>query len=66
MMRYEYNVTMTCDGCKRAVNALVSKVPGVEKLEIDLPNQLVVVEGTAKQEEIESAIKKTGKQFSRK
>jgi copper chaperone len=36
---------MTCDHCKAAVNEEVSKVPGVESIEIDLDTKLVRVSG---------------------
>jgi len=46
------------------VNSVLSKTQGVEKFDINLEKQLVVVEGTATQEQILSAIQKTGKKVS--
>jgi copper chaperone CopZ len=84
MTKHEFTVAMTCDGCKKAVNAVLTKTPGkrsftqnplsspfnwfiinflilgVEKVEIDVPSQTVVVEGTATQEQLLAAIQKTG------
>jgi copper chaperone CopZ len=37
---------------------------GVEKVDIDLAKQLVVVEGTATQDDVLKAIQKTGKKVS--
>ena len=36
---------MSCDHCKVAVNAEVSKVAGVELVDVDLVTKLVVVRG---------------------
>ena len=61
---------MTCEGCANAVRGSLNKLPGlklflftligIEKIEIDLPKKIVVVEGSATKEEILQAIKKTG------
>jgi len=55
---------MTCDGCKKSVNAVLTKTPGVEKVDINLQTQTVVVEGTANQDDLLKAIQKTGKKVS--
>ncbi|ORX98395.1 hypothetical protein K493DRAFT_313645 [Basidiobolus meristosporus CBS 931.73] len=52
---------MTCSGCTGAVNRVLNKLSGVEKVDISLEEQLVVVQGTASQEDIMNTIKKTGK-----
>ncbi|ORX62498.1 hypothetical protein K493DRAFT_250330, partial [Basidiobolus meristosporus CBS 931.73] len=58
---YKFQVGMTCSGCTGAVNRVLTKLNGVTKVEISLEQQLVVVEGTASQEEIMNIITKTGK-----
>jgi len=58
---HEYWVDMTCSGCSKAVNTVVGKVPGVTNINIDLPSKKVTVTGTASDETIIEAIKKTGK-----
>lgn len=55
---------MTCSGCSKAVNSVLTKTPGVEKVTIDLENKLVTVEGTADQATLLAAIQKTGKKCS--
>jgi len=64
MTKHEFTVAMTCDGCKKSVNSVLTKTPGVEKVDINLQTQSVVVEGTATQEELLKAIQKTGKKVS--
>jgi len=60
----EYTVEMTCGGCSKAVNGVLTRTAGVSKVDIDLPTKKVVVEGTASQESIEGALKKTGKAYT--
>ena len=38
---------MTCEHCKAAVNAEVSKVAGVESIDVDLDTKLVRVSGAS-------------------
>lgn len=38
---------MTCDGCARAVRAILSKTEGVQNVDIDVAAQKVVVTGSA-------------------
>ncbi len=52
---------MTCDGCARAVRAVLGKTEGVEKVDIDVPAQKVVVTGRAPADVLLEAIRKTGK-----
>jgi len=59
----KYSVAMTCGGCERAVNSVLTKTVGVSKVSIDLPRKEVVVEGTATRDEVEAALKKTGKAY---
>jgi len=62
--KHEFQVEMTCGGCSKAVNTVLSKVPGVTKVDISLETQRVVVEGTASKDACSDAIKKTGKKFA--
>lgn len=52
---------MACSGCSNAVNRALSRLEGVEKIDISLEKQQVVVESTLPREEVLAAIKKTGK-----
>ncbi|KAK9718037.1 Cytosolic copper metallochaperone [Basidiobolus ranarum] len=61
---YKFKVGMTCAGCSGAVNRVLNKLNGVEKVDISLEDQTVIVEGTASQEDILNTIKKTGKTVS--
>jgi len=63
MSTLKYTVAMTCGGCERAVNSVLTKTAGVSKVSIDLPSKEVIVEGTATRAEVEAALKKTGKAF---
>ncbi|ORX78950.1 hypothetical protein K493DRAFT_362794 [Basidiobolus meristosporus CBS 931.73] len=60
----KFKVEMTCSGCSGAVNRVLKKLAGVEEVDISLEDQTVVVKGTASQEDILTAIKKTGKAVS--
>jgi copper chaperone CopZ len=63
---------MTCGGCSKAVNAVLSKTEGsqfvnirlkftgVSNIQIDLAQQLVTVESTIPAEDVLKAIQKTG------
>ncbi len=66
---------MTCGGCSKAVNAILSKtegnincyfivIKGVSNIQIDLATQLVTVESTIPAEDVLKAIQKTGKKAS--
>jgi len=61
----EWNVAITCQGCVRAVTAVVGKTPGVESVQCDVENRRVTVVGTAGEEQIAAALARTGKEFSR-
>ncbi|KAF7722146.1 Cytosolic copper metallochaperone [Apophysomyces ossiformis] len=52
---------MACSGCSGAVNRALSKIEGVQNIEISLEKQEVVVETALPRETILEAIKKTGK-----
>ena len=51
---------MTCAGCARSVERMLSAVPGVARVEVDLAGGLAVVEGTALAEALVDAIKGRG------
>ncbi|KAL0082035.1 hypothetical protein J3Q64DRAFT_1754624 [Phycomyces blakesleeanus] len=64
-MAYTFNVVMTCSGCSNAVNRALSRLEGVEKVDISLEKQEVVVEAsTLTREQVLAAIKKTGKEVN--
>jgi copper chaperone len=47
MMEVTYAVPgMSCDHCKHAVSSELSKVEGVESVDVDLETKLVVVHGS--------------------
>lgn len=43
----EFKVAMTCEGCAKAVRAILSKTEGVQSVDIDVASQKVVVTGPA-------------------
>lgn len=53
---------MTCNGCANAVRGVLSKLDGVQSIEIDVPTQKVVVTGSTPADVLLATIKKTGKQ----
>ncbi|KAJ3163891.1 Cytosolic copper metallochaperone [Irineochytrium annulatum] len=62
MTEYKFKVGMTCGGCSGAVNRILSKTDGVDSFDISLETQTVVVNSTKlSKDEVEAAIKKSGK-----
>ncbi|CAO3639976.1 unnamed protein product [Cunninghamella blakesleeana] len=61
MAQYTFNVTMSCSGCSNAVNKALTRLGGIDKIDIDLEKQTVVVETELSRETVLEAIKKTGK-----
>ncbi|KAG0034210.1 Cytosolic copper metallochaperone [Podila clonocystis] len=62
MTQYKYDVTMTCGGCSGAVTRVLTKLEGVDKFDVSLETQKVIVESsTLSEEEILAVIQKTGK-----
>ncbi|KAG0339459.1 Cytosolic copper metallochaperone [Podila humilis] len=62
MTQYKYDVTMSCEGCSGAITRVLTKLNGVDKFDVSLENQMVVVESaTLSEETILVAIQKTGK-----
>ncbi|RHZ71313.1 hypothetical protein CDV55_108430 [Aspergillus turcosus] len=56
-----FAVPMTCEGCVKDVTNSLSKVEGVKKVEANLKDQLVLIEGTAPPSSIVTAIQATGR-----
>ncbi|KAI8980501.1 heavy metal-associated domain-containing protein [Pilobolus umbonatus] len=61
MAQYTFEVEMSCSGCSNAVNKALSRVEGVESVDISLEKQQVVVTTQLPRETILETIKKTGK-----
>lgn len=58
---HQFRVGMTCGGCEKAVRAVLSHVPGISNVTIDLSTKLVTMTGTATAEQCKAALSKTGK-----
>ncbi|KAI1375934.1 Cu,Zn superoxide dismutase-like protein [Hypoxylon crocopeplum] len=56
-----FAVPMTCDSCVKSVSDALYSLDGITKVEANLKDQLVVVEGTAAPSAIVSAIESTGR-----
>ncbi|KAN0086325.1 Superoxide dismutase, copper/zinc binding domain containing protein [Elaphomyces granulatus] len=54
-------VPMTCEDCIKDVSGSIYRLQGISKVEADLKDQLVLVEGTAAPSSIVSAIQATGR-----
>ncbi|KAF9963171.1 ATX1 antioxidant protein 1 [Modicella reniformis] len=62
MSQYKFDVVMSCSGCSGAITRTLSKQDGIEKFEVSLENQKVIVESsTLTEDDIMAAIRKTGK-----
>ncbi|KAF9930666.1 hypothetical protein FBU30_000206 [Linnemannia zychae] len=44
MTQYKYDVTMTCDGCTGAITRVLNRLKGVDKFEVSLEAQSVIVD----------------------
>ena len=51
---------MTCNGCATAVTRMLSRVPGVAKVEVDLAGARAAVAGTADPQELLHAVTAAG------
>ena len=51
---------MTCNGCAAAVTRVLSRVPGVAKVEVDLAGARAAVAGTADPQDLLRAIAAAG------
>ncbi|KAF9886696.1 copper chaperone [Aspergillus nanangensis] len=56
-----FAVPMTCEGCVKDISNSLSKIEGVNKVEANLKDQLVFIDGTASPSSIVSAIQDTGR-----
>ncbi|KAI1082328.1 Cu,Zn superoxide dismutase-like protein [Whalleya microplaca] len=56
-----FAVPMTCDGCVKSVSDSLYSLDGITKVDANLKDQLVAVEGTAAPSAIVSAIEATGR-----
>ncbi|KAF9967651.1 Cytosolic copper metallochaperone [Actinomortierella ambigua] len=62
MAQYKYDVTMSCGGCSGAITRVLNKLNGVDRFEVSLEKQSVIVESVSlTEDEILAAIQKTGK-----
>ncbi|KAJ5811241.1 Heavy metal-associated domain HMA [Penicillium robsamsonii] len=56
-----FSVPMTCDGCVKSISTSLHSLEGINKVEANLKDQLVFVEGTAPPSSIVTAIENTGR-----
>ncbi|KAK1750634.1 superoxide dismutase 1 copper chaperone [Echria macrotheca] len=56
-----FAVPMTCDGCVKDISGALHKLQGITKVEANLADQLVSIEGTAPPSAIVEAIQATGR-----
>ncbi|PVV05307.1 hypothetical protein BB560_000177, partial [Smittium megazygosporum] len=54
-------VDMTCNGCEKTVRSALKNVEGIENLDVNLKEQIIVVKGTAQPSEIVSKLREAGK-----
>jgi len=64
MHEYKFDVAMSCSGCSNAVNRVLSKLDGVNNINIALEEQKVVVktEDRLTYDDVLLQIKKSGKE----
>jgi copper chaperone len=51
---------ISCDHCKAAIEGEVGKVPGVDRVLVDVPGKTVAVDGAAADDAIRAAIDEAG------
>ncbi|CAG8282670.1 unnamed protein product, partial [Penicillium nalgiovense] len=56
-----FSVPMTCEGCVKSISSSLNGLEGINKVEANLKDQLVFVEGTAPPSSIVTAIESTGR-----
>ncbi|KAI9892239.1 MAG: Cytosolic copper metallochaperone [Vezdaea aestivalis] len=63
---YTFDVTMSCGGCKGAVDRVLGKLDGVKSHDVSLEKQQATVQAddTASFETVLETIKKTGKKVT--
>lgn len=52
---------MDCEGCVRRIQRAISKLEGVDKLDIDMENQKVTVTGYVDQRKVLKVVRRTGR-----
>ncbi|XP_021901209.1 heavy metal-associated isoprenylated plant protein 45 isoform X1 [Carica papaya] len=57
----ELLVHMDCEGCEKRVRKAISKIDGVDSLEIDMDKQKVTVMGYVEQRKVLKAVRRTGR-----
>ncbi|KAI3894849.1 hypothetical protein MKX03_014955 [Papaver bracteatum] len=57
----ELLVHMNCQGCERMVKKAISKLEGVDAIDIDMDNQKVTVTGYVDQRQVLKMVRRTGK-----
>ncbi|KAJ4971891.1 hypothetical protein NE237_004990 [Protea cynaroides] len=57
----ELLVHMDCEGCKRTIRKAISKLDGVDSLDIDMDKQKVTVTGNVDQRRVLRAVRSTGR-----
>lgn len=65
--KFHFDVSMSCSGCSNAVNRVLTKLDGVEKIDISLEKQTVDVETKSSLDfdTVYQAIAKTGKTINK-
>src|SRR5690606_32501461 len=61
-----FEVEMTCQGCANAVRNCLKGVSGVKNIDIDVAKKTVVVTGSASNDALLAALKKSGKKHTLK
>ncbi|KAF4766272.1 hypothetical protein HAV15_010835 [Penicillium sp. str.  len=56
-----FSVPMTCEGCVKSISNSLHSLEGINKVEANLKDQLVFIEGTAPPSSIVTAIESTGR-----
>jgi len=51
---------VTCGHCKASIESEVAKLPGVERVEVDVDSKRVTVEGDVAPQDVEAAITEAG------
>jgi len=59
--KYEFYAGMTCDGCKNAINKILSSTPGVSKVEADVDKKQLIVTANISNEVIMEKLAKWSK-----
>ncbi|KAJ6992090.1 heavy metal-associated isoprenylated plant protein 45 [Populus alba] len=57
----ELLVHMDCEGCEKRIRRAISKIEGVDSLEIDMDKQKVTVKGYVDQRKVLKVVRRTGR-----